>query len=104
MARYIARGTRWAAPQRVCIMGEPGAGKTRLSATFPAPFFLDLESGSHSARPDGVNRVEIETDAGAVATVREVIKRLKDSPFDKETRRVSSGRCRTSNPSLLEPS
>ena len=35
---------------RVCILGEPGAGKTRLAATFPTPFFLDMEKGAASAR------------------------------------------------------
>ena len=66
MARTIARGTRWAAPQRVCVMGEPGAGKTRLSATFPAPFFIHLENDSNSARPEGVNRITVETNRGAI--------------------------------------
>jgi hypothetical protein len=73
---------------RVCIMGEPGAGKTRLAATFPAPFFIDLENGANSARPGGVNRINVETDQGAIGSVRSVIQRLGQSEFDASKRRL----------------
>lgn len=33
----------------ICILGDAGAGKTRLSATFPDAFLLDLEEGGGSA-------------------------------------------------------
>ena len=34
---------------RVCILGEPGSGKSRLAATFPDPLFIDLENGAGTA-------------------------------------------------------
>jgi hypothetical protein len=64
---------------RVCILGEPGAGKTRLAATFPQPLFLDLENGAGTARPDGVNRLVIPTDRSALKNVRAVIQRLRQA-------------------------
>lgn len=39
--------------RRVLILGQPGAGKTRLAGTFPAPLFLQLEpDGCTTAFPD----------------------------------------------------
>ena len=61
-------------------MGEAGAGKTRLAATFPNPLFLDLENGAASARKDGVNRIIIPTDAQASAAVLAIINRLAAIP------------------------
>ena len=38
---------RIARPQKTVIYGPEGIGKTTLAAQFPAPIFLDTESGSH---------------------------------------------------------
>jgi hypothetical protein len=51
---FVPQGAASGSPARVCILGEPGSGKTRLAATFPDPVFLDLENGAATARPDGV--------------------------------------------------
>ncbi|NIV32836.1 MAG: AAA family ATPase [Anaerolineae bacterium] len=64
---------------RVCILGEPGAGKTRLAATFPDPLFLDLENGAGTALPGGVNRLVIPTDRRALKNVRAVISKLAEA-------------------------
>jgi len=64
-------------------MGEPGTGKTRLAATFPDPFFLDLEpDGATTALPGGVNRIEIPTDSSTLSNVRKAIQSLANSKFE----------------------
>lgn len=54
MALNIQKGTK-TKPQKVCIYGVEGVGKSTLASQFPAPLFLDLEDGT--ARLD-VERVE----------------------------------------------
>jgi hypothetical protein len=77
---FVPAGDRQHNPVRACIMGETGSGKTRVSATFPDPLFLDLENGAGSARKEGVNRIVIPTDAQASATVLAAINRLGALP------------------------
>ena len=38
---------RIARPQKAVIFGPEGIGKSTLAAQFPAPVFLDTESGTH---------------------------------------------------------
>jgi len=80
--QFIPAGSGARGPARVCILGEPGVGKTRLAATFPDPLFLDLENGAGTARPDGVNRIVIPTDRNALSEVRRVIQALRKTPCE----------------------
>lgn len=79
---FVPAGTDGKPLARVCILGEPGAGKTRLAGTFPSPLFLDLENGASTAHPDGVNRVVIPTDRSTMANVRAVIAKLAKSKLE----------------------
>ena len=69
---------------RVCILGEPGSGKTRLAATFPDSFFIDLENGAGTARPGGVPRLVIPTDAAALRNVRAAVQTLARAKFEND--------------------
>ena len=60
-------------PSRTCILGEPGVGKTRLAATFPDPFFLDLENGAGSTNQP---RLHIPPSPKATALVLAEINKL----------------------------
>jgi hypothetical protein len=60
-------------PARVCILGDSGVGKTRLAATFPNPYFLDLENGAGST---GKPRLFVPPSANTSATVLNEIKAL----------------------------
>jgi len=73
---FVPAGPPGPVRARICIMGEPGSGKTRLAATFPNPFFLDLENGAGTARPGGVPRLVIPTDAAALKNVRTAVQTL----------------------------
>lgn len=70
---------------RVCILGEPGVGKTRLAATFPDPFFLDMEKGAASARAGGVHRLIVPTDRGALTAVRKILQDMARAPLNGGT-------------------
>lgn len=60
-----------------CIIGEPGGGKTRLAGSWPKPFFIDIDNGAQSARPDGgVRREVIPTDRNILKDVRSKLKDL----------------------------
>lgn len=63
-------------PARVCILGESGAGKTLLAATFPNPLFLDLENGAGSTNAP---RINIPPSPNANAQIKSVIANLKNS-------------------------
>lgn len=77
---FVAAGDSQQTPLRVCIMGEPGAGKTRLAATFPDPLWIDLENGAGSARKEGVNRIVVPTDAQAPTTALALLNKLASLP------------------------
>ncbi len=67
---------------RVCIIGEPGTGKTRLAGTFPNPLFLDLERGAATAQPGGVHRLVIPTSNRTLDELGMVIDRLNKLPCE----------------------
>lgn len=69
---------------RVCIMGDPGVGKTRLAGTFPHPFFIDCENGAGSAVPDGPNRLVIPMGPTMVKDVTGALKSLNKQKPDAE--------------------
>ena len=79
---YVPANSGKAEAHRICIMGEPGTGKTRLAATFPDPFFLDIERGAATARPEGVNRLIIPTDRNTLKVVRQVLEAMAKSPVE----------------------
>jgi len=69
---------------RVCFLGKPGVGKTRLCGTFPHPLFVDLENGAATAVKGGANRVVISTDKDTVTNTGKLLDVLLKSPFDGE--------------------
>lgn len=69
---------------RVCIMGDPGVGKTRLAGTFPHPFFIDCENGAGTATPEGPNRLVIPMGATLVNDVKDALKKLNKQKPDAE--------------------
>ena len=75
-SRFVSAGTPPTGTSRVLILGEPGAGKTRLAGTFPDTLFFDLEDGAGTARPGGVNRLVIPPDTHALSTVRTKLQSL----------------------------
>ncbi len=77
---FVPAGDCQRSPVRACILGDPGAGKTRLAATLPDPLFLDLENGAGTARKGGVNRIVIPTDAQAASAALAIINRLAALP------------------------
>lgn len=44
---------------RLLLVGEAGSGKTKLSATFPNPHFVDLDDGMLTVRGQDVNYITI---------------------------------------------
>ena len=67
---------------RICFLGAPGVGKTRLCGTFPHPLFADLENGAATAVKGGANRVVISTDRDTVKNTGLLLDALVASPFD----------------------
>lgn len=65
-------------PQKVCINGPEGVGKTTLAAALPSPIFLDAEGGTDHL---DVNRVEISS----MEEAREVVQYLKKEKHDFKT-------------------
>jgi len=80
MVTFVPAGTEQPGLARVCILGEPGAGKSRLAATFPDPLFADLENGAGTAQPGGVNRLVIPTDRNALQATRRIVQDLAKAP------------------------
>lgn len=67
------------------IVGGPGIGKTRLSATAPDGFCLDIEDGAASAFPP--NRVQkFEVNENILVQLNDHLTAFKSLPYDKETR------------------
>jgi len=67
------------------IVGDPGAGKTRLAATAPFPYFLDTEGGAASAVP--AERIKrFNTDASILPDLKTELTRLKGLKYDPKER------------------
>jgi len=80
--QYVPASSGSPDAQRICIMGEPGTGKTRLAATFPSPLFLDIERGASTASANGVERLIIPTDRQTLKTVRDIVQNMAKAPFE----------------------
>lgn len=62
------------------ICGQPGAGKTLISSTFPDPFYASAEGGLMSIADRGIPYVEIDSSRDLL----EVAKYMKMKPEDRE--------------------
>jgi len=81
MTLYIPKDGETGGPARVCILGEPGVGKTRLAASFPDSFIIDLENGASSTnRP----RLNILPSANARNQLQAELKKIKNYDRDKD--------------------
>ena len=67
-----------ARPQKVCIYGPEGVGKTRLASDLPSPIFIDAEGGTDHI---DVSRVEVHT----MGEIREAVQFLKREKHDFKT-------------------
>lgn len=65
-------------PQKVCIYGPEGVGKTRLAADLPSPIFIDAEGGTDHI---DVSRVEVHT----MGEIREAVQFLKREKHEFRT-------------------
>lgn len=69
------------------ICGSPGAGKTRLAATAPEPYFLDVEDGASSAVPK--ERIKVfETDKNIISSLSTQLVALKACKYFPKDRRL----------------
>jgi hypothetical protein len=79
-------------PARVCILGEPGAGKTSLMGTFPDLYVIDIESGASSLK---CPQLKVVPDNNAVKVVVAELDLILKSPFKdgayEVTKTVSNG-------------
>ncbi|MDD1750454.1 MAG: ATP-binding protein [Methanothrix sp.] len=64
----------------LCIVGDPGAGKTRLASLWPDPYFLDTEGGAGSAVPKE-RRVGFDVSGDMVAQVKKKVQELAALPY-----------------------
>lgn len=67
-----------ARPQKVCLYGPEGVGKTTLAADMPSPIFIDAEGGTDHI---DVSRTEVRT----MGEIRESIQWLKREKHDFKT-------------------
>ena len=67
-----------ARPQKVCIYGPEGVGKTLLASDLPSPIYIDAEGGTDHI---DVARVEVHT----MGEIREAIQWLKREKHDFQT-------------------
>ena len=67
-----------ARPQKVCIYGPEGVGKTRLASDLPSPIFIDAEGGTDHI---DVSRVEVHT----MGEIREAVQFLKREKHEFKT-------------------
>ena len=65
----------------IAVLGDPGAGKTLLSATSELPFFLDVEGRASHAR---VNRVTPQQTASGFSEIAGAIAELKQSKLQPD--------------------
>lgn len=62
------------------ICGDPGAGKTLISSTFPNPLYASAEGGLMSIADKGIPYVDVN----ASAQLLEIAKSLRGTPEDRE--------------------
>jgi hypothetical protein len=74
------RKVRATLPPRILIYGEPGVGKTSLSASFPSPVFLQIEDGT-PADVELVSFGKLDT----FAQVMDALASLYQEPHDFKT-------------------
>jgi GTPase SAR1 family protein len=65
-------------PQKVCLYGPEGVGKTLLAADLPSPIFIDAEGGTDHI---DVSRVEVH----AMSEIREAVQWLKREKHEFRT-------------------
>lgn len=81
MTLYIPEEGRTEGPARICILGEPGVGKTRLAASFEDSYIIDLENGAAST---GRPRYSILPSVNARNQLQSELKKIKTYEKDKD--------------------
>jgi hypothetical protein len=70
---------------RALLFGDTGTGKTRLSGSFPSPFFLDSDRGGKTLESLHVPFLPIQREGKIFEEVMEILRTLQagKDPFDK---------------------
>lgn len=81
------------APPVICIIGQGGIGKTRLTSLFPDAYCLDVEGGAGSAySPDRMERIDLNQGTGSINQLLAKIRQLNSNPYEGKRLILPDGR------------